>query len=202
MTANTLSKHSYHGTRWERPLMLDDASIEEAMLFEQLSPEYGTLDALYTTDVSSVAEQFSYEKVSDPENEIQVVIEGRTTLDNALVIDFKYGGVVEFDGQTYNIEHEHMDCDGNTLTRSDLHQALKKAGHDGFVMRGDYQYLGEPADDIAVFEADRFNATAVRMKLDNKWTKPLTFAQAKDVFRRWAMEPYLEQGYKAEDFAM
>lgn len=202
MATNTISKQSYHGTCWERPIIPCDASLEEAMIFEQLSPEYSSLDALYTTDVPKVAEQFSFEKVSDPENEIQVVVEGHTTLDKALVIDFKYGRVVEFEGKVYSIEHAHMDESENSLTRAHLHQALKESGYDGFVMRGDYQYLGEPADDIAIFKADRFTATAVRLKINNKWTNSLSIDQAKEVFKKWSMKPYLEQGYASKDFAV
>jgi len=201
MSGTVFTKQSCHGTCWELPLVPDDASIEEAMIFEQLSPEHSPLHALYTTNVQGVAEQFASEKLDDPETHIEVIVEGHTALDNAFVMDFKYGGVVEFQGKVYNIEHAYMEMSEDTLTRKDLHEALKEAGYDGFVMQGDYKYLGKEADDIAILEADRFTPTSVRMKIDNKWTKSLSIEEAREQFKARALAPYLEQGYSSSDFA-
>lgn len=194
MEAQLYSEKTCHGTCWERPLIPNDESIEEAMFFEELTPEKSPLNALYATNIDSVAEQFAHERAADPEHQLEVVIEGHTTLDKAYIIDFEYGGTVEFQGKSYSIEHAYMEADDKTLTRKDLHLALKEAGYDGFVMRGDYQYLGEPADDVAMFEADRFTATSVRMKIGGEWTPSLPLERARAIFTNWVMEPYMETG--------
>lgn len=192
MTDFSYQKRSYHGTRWERPLLMDDSDIEQASVYENLSCASSSLNALYTTDIEAVSQFFAENKVMDEENDLQVVIVGETRLRKPFIVEFEYGGSVMFNDTRYVIEHPDMDVDGSQKTRKDLHEALRAEGYDAFIMRGDYQHLGKPADDVAILDDSAFVPEAVKIKLGNKWSNELPIEKARAVFKKWALSPYFE----------
>jgi len=169
----------YHGSFWEVPLLPTPEGIAAATFAEEFDTKKSELGAVFFSDRPEIAEFFSDIRTTDPEMQMQVMIVGQMTSDRVFEYTFSaHRPQVDYAGATFRIPED----------RAALHEVLSADGYDAFVMRGDYQFDGGEADDIAVLNPGCVQVLGVCMIHDGHRSPVIPANQARDAFLKWASQ--------------
>lgn len=169
---------AYHGSVWERPLLPDEQFVNEAAFFD-LDVNKNDLKALFVSNNQSVSDGFSRIKFIDSENQLQVMIKVEVDTEKTVRKSFELGRSTEYNGELYNYS-----CDDD---RERLYDNLRSDGINCFVMENDYETSKGGGDDIAILDNSACKSLSVKLKIDGEWTKDMSYDDAKDIMKKWAM---------------
>ncbi len=167
-----------HGTVWDKPFFDSPEMIEQAMVFNDLTPEHDTskYGAVYFADNENVVDFFAKEKIADEDNQVLAQIKVELTLNKVFEIDFTPDISVIHDNVLYLWPEE----------RNLLYVQLKREGYDAVITQNEYRSGGLNVSDIAVINPDTITPTLARIKLGDEYTPWMNEQEAKAIMSKWA----------------
>lgn len=172
----------YHGSAWEKPLLFDDKFIDNNLIFNNLSTEKNELNVFFVSESEDVCEFFSDIKVEYDNNLfMQMMLEIKMSATKVFEQTFEFDKEIEYKDKSY-----HYD---NNFDRKELYAELKKDGYQAMIVNNDYKTInGMDGNDIAIIDESCVRSERVKLKINDTWTKYMSYQEAKLHYLKWAKE--------------
>jgi hypothetical protein len=167
-----------HGTIWDKPFYDSPDMIDQAMVFNKLSPAHASskYDAVYFADNEKIPDFFAKEKIADEENQVLAQIKVELNLDKVFEIEFTPDISIAYGGIVYFWPND----------RKSLYAQLITEGYDAVITKNEYRDGNVSVSDIAVLNPSTITPLAARVKLGDDYTPWMNEKEAKNLMSKWA----------------